>query len=237
MEGLIAGPAAQSAERIPWGCGGAGHKPLLIAHGVNSRRRAWWAAGRGFDGVEVDVAINSHGELVACHVGEEEAAACASGCGRCPRGVRLSWLLDALPRRMLLLLDCKAPGVASRAASLALSMGFNPVYVASRNHAEVSRLAVGAGALASLDSRLVGLADYLDRIGVDGVTIRAIYVDADVVAELHGRGLLVAVWVVDDARVAREAAGMGVDMIITNRPDVLGGAGRKRLRLRFPLLP
>jgi glycerophosphoryl diester phosphodiesterase len=46
-------------------------------------------------------------------------------------------------------------------------------------------------------------------------------VDAGTVAYFHGRGLAVHVWTVDDEAEMRELLAMGVDGIVTDRPDVL----------------
>jgi glycerophosphoryl diester phosphodiesterase len=59
------------------------------------------------------------------------------------------------------------------------------------------------------------LADLPHRIGPMTV------VDAKVVGYFHGRGMPVHVWTVDDEREMRELLAIGVDGIVTDRPDVL----------------
>jgi glycerophosphoryl diester phosphodiesterase len=59
------------------------------------------------------------------------------------------------------------------------------------------------------------LADLPHRIGVMTV------VDAKVVAYFHAHGMPVHVWTVDDEQEMRELLGLGVDGIVTDRPDVL----------------
>lgn len=46
----------------------------------------------------------------------------------------------------------------------------------------------------------------------------------DYIAECHKRKIAVNTWTVDDPDIARQLAGMGVDAIITNKPDVLRAA-------------
>jgi len=46
-------------------------------------------------------------------------------------------------------------------------------------------------------------------------------VNADVVAYFHGRGMPVHVWTIDAEREMRELLALGVDGIVTDRPDVL----------------
>jgi glycerophosphoryl diester phosphodiesterase len=70
--------------------------------------------------------------------------------------------------------------------------------------------AAGAGCPTSYD-----LADLPHRMS--GMTI----VDARVVSYFHGRGIPVHVWTVDDEREMRELLALGVDGIVTDRPDVL----------------
>jgi glycerophosphoryl diester phosphodiesterase len=48
-----------------------------------------------------------------------------------------------------------------------------------------------------------------------------VVVDAKVVAYFHARGIPVHVWTVDDEREMRELLALGVDGIVTDRPDVL----------------
>lgn len=46
-------------------------------------------------------------------------------------------------------------------------------------------------------------------------------VDADVVAHFHGQGMAVFVWTVDDEADMRELLALGVDGVMTDRPDLL----------------
>ena len=46
-------------------------------------------------------------------------------------------------------------------------------------------------------------------------------VDAKVVAHFHARGIPVHVWTVDEEEEMRELLALGVDGIVTDRPDVL----------------
>jgi glycerophosphoryl diester phosphodiesterase len=67
------------------------------------------------------------------------------------------------------------------------------------------------------------LADLPHRMGV--LTV----VDAKVVGYFHGRGVPVHVWTVDDEREMRDLLALGVDGIVTDRPDVLARVlGRAR---------
>lgn len=207
---------------------------LIVVHGVNSVGRALWAVRRGFRGVEVDVAPGRGGGVVCCHVSEDGVAVgLVRGVGVGCRGCGLGRVLGVLPRDVVLFLDCKVPWVCVDAVGVAVGMGFGRVYAVCRDHrvlGRVSSLFPGVGVLASLDSRLVGLAGYLESIGASGVSIRALYVDEGLVGELHGRGLVVAAWVVDDPLLAGRLAGWGVDFIVSGRPlRLVGSRGRFRV--------
>jgi glycerophosphoryl diester phosphodiesterase len=59
------------------------------------------------------------------------------------------------------------------------------------------------------------LADLPHRVGAMTV------VDAKVIAYFHARGIPVHVWTVDDEREMRDLLALGVDGIVTDRPDLL----------------
>ena len=66
--------------------------------------------------------------------------------------------------------------------------------------------------------RLPELATWADQVNPRHRSLRASYVDA-----VHDAGLACQVWTVDRATDMLRAAALGVDGVITNRPDVLRG--------------
>jgi glycerophosphoryl diester phosphodiesterase len=66
--------------------------------------------------------------------------------------------------------------------------------------------------------RLPELATWADQVNPRHRSVRASYVDA-----VHDAGLACQVWTVDRATDMLRAAALGVDGVITNRPDVLHG--------------
>ncbi len=74
-------------------------------------------------------------------------------------------------------------------------------------------------------------------VGGDGVAIEIGYLSRELVEELHGGGYGVAVWVVNDVDQALMASEIGVDLIITDRPDLLklalGGEFKRGLLRRL----
>lgn len=68
-------------------------------------------------------------------------------------------------------------------------------------------------------------AEFADQINPNHTTIDAAYVkEIQSVKGVHGRPLEVYTWTVDDGPGAVRVAGMGVDGIITNKPDVVRDA-------------
>ncbi len=51
--------------------------------------------------------------------------------------------------------------------------------------------------------------------------------DSEAVATLHGAGLMVAVWTVDDPAIALRVRAAGADILMTNRPEEIIGALRR----------
>jgi len=78
-----------------------------------------------------------------------------------------------------------------------------------------------------ISSRPVNPSKLAFQADADAVFPRYKYVDEDFVSELHRENLLVFPWTVDSADEVESLAKMGVDGVVTNRPDVAVG----RLRL------
>ena len=128
-------------------------------------------------------------------------------------------------KKINVIIDLKAKGVADEVASIIKSTKFNGViYISSKYHKELTKikhLVPQVKVLASFDGEPVGLSDYLRKIGVDGASVRAAFVDKDLVNDLHSHGYIVAVWTVNDPGLAKHLALLGVDMIITDIPETL----------------
>ena len=118
----------------------------------------------------------------------------AAGAGR-PRLRRL------LPRRA----GRAARASSSPAAPATSPSGPPPATSWRRRRARTARAAPSGYQLASLPHRMGDL----------------VVVDEPVVAYFHARGMPVHVWTVDDAAEMRELLRLGVDGIVTDRPDLL----------------
>ena len=78
--------------------------------------------------------------------------------------------------------------------------------------------------LASLGSSLEHELDEGQRAGVAMLGLEQGLVNAETVARVRGAGLTLGVWTVNDEAAIRRFIGLGVDVIITDRPDLAKSA-------------
>lgn len=208
-------------------------KPLICAHRVNTRRRLSAVLRLAPHMIEFDVNEMS-GELVAMHGVSDpplrnpllkalirEIERTIVGDPRKPLALRN--LLQGL-EGVGLWIDVKKRGIALRAVEevyrvcdptlVALSTGFYPeLRIVKREHPEVATF-LGNVSFYPPSTNVV------HEVEADGVSIEHTYLDEELVHELHRDGVLIAAWTVnrvtDIARVAR----IGVDVVITDFPDL-----------------
>lgn len=103
-------------------------------------------------------------------------------------------------------------------------LGFTPAHwvISSFHHPELARFArlrpeLRLGALTA--SLPLELARFAEQLGAWSLNCDVDFVDAELVADAHRRGLKVLVYTVDEPADGRALATMGVDGIFTNRPD------------------
>ena len=68
--------------------------------------------------------------------------------------------------------------------------------------------------------------NHLETAGTEAVTWQYPLLTPERIATLHARGFLVFAWTVDDPAIMQRLAEMGVDGIISNRPDLLARVGK-----------
>ena len=129
-------------------------------------------------------------------------------------------------RSITIIIDLKAKGVAKELARALTEIQIHnaKLFISSKYHSELAKikqLAPHVKVLASFDGEPVNASEYLRSLGMDGASVRAAFVDKNLVNELHKHGLLLAVWTVNDLSMARHLARLGVDMIITDIPEVI----------------
>lgn len=225
-------------------------RPVVIAHRgasayatENTVEAVVEAFRMGADAVEVDVRRSRDGVLVAVHdedlarlagverrVAELSYAELASL--RLRRGGRIASLNEVIEaaRGKWLVVELKELGLERDVVS-ALARLQGKALVSSFIHPALLRVKelapwVETGAIYTcLPVKPIQLA--LDA-GVDVVFPRRDFTTPELVDEAHSHGLRVYPWVVDDPREVARLVELGVDGVVTNKPDVALGALRRR---------
>lgn len=146
----------------------------------------------------------------------------------------LDELLDAVPDDLVVQVEVKAYGDPVLARTTALALARTLRRRSERERVEVLSFQVAAceeAARRGLRTRLVAWADYAPdalgrwarRAGVGGVCIEHFLLHADLISRLRAHGLSVSTGTINDAELALRAAGLGVDVITTDRPAALRG--------------
>lgn len=234
--------------------------PLIVAHKANSLRRIRALYSKGVKAFEIDVIEGASGEVLVDHVLErDEYLELVYSRYKLPRSLRrmLARVLNSAHRHYVrvrpklgdlldylgsgqgditVMIDIKARNIAGKVSEALLGSRFNgEVLMSSRYYRELSKareLVPHAKTLITLEAQPLGLTRYLKEIGASGVSIEYPYVDENLVRELKNKGFLVAVWTVNDMVLAEYLAGIGVDLIVTDKPVTmmkhLQDASRKR---------
>lgn len=195
----------------------------------------------GADAIELDVQ-QADGELWVFH--DRRLERCTDGHGVLTRqsraylesldagqGERIPtlWQVMALIRgRSELHIELKGDHTADAVAALTrraeAELGFTPAQwiVSSFHHPELARFAllrpeIRLGALTA--NLPLQLARFAERLGAWSLNCDVDFVNAELVADAHRRGLKVLVYTVDEVADRDTLAAMGVDGIFTNRPD------------------
>lgn len=217
-------------------------RPLVIAHRGASALEyenslaAFRLAGRlGADGVELDIHATGDGALVVHHddtiggVHIPTATAEAVRAQRLPNGEApplLEEALRAIDPRLRVYVEVKTLPPACDAHLIdVLDAGPHPTGYAV--HAFDHRLLARLGALRPSLPRGVLSASYPIRplvplvdAGAVGFWMDRALVDGELAALLHIAGAQLIAWTVDDPAEMVRLAGLGVDALCTNRPDL-----------------
>jgi glycerophosphoryl diester phosphodiesterase len=205
----------------------------------------------GADVIELDLHMSQDGELVVIHDDTLDRTTDGSGpvhqrslgelmrldAGRWfgegfagQRIPRLAEVLDRFAGRVPLALEIKAgstffPGIEEKVVSaLRERAAIDQTAVASFDHYALRRLkeiepTIRTAAL--LVGRPVSLSALAGPAKADGLALEASFVTKTEVEACRAAGLHIVVWVVNDPVQMRHFIGLGVDGIITDRPDLL----------------
>ena len=127
-------------------------------------------------------------------------------------------------RKMIVLVDLKSKDIHEKMTEALQKIKVHnaSIYISSKYHRELAKIKQcmpQVKVLASFDSEVINAPEYLKSLNMDGASVRAAFVDKDLINDLHRHGLIIAVWTVNDPRMAKHYAKLGVDMIITDIPD------------------
>lgn len=206
---------------------------VVVAHKANKRSVLERYLRLGAKLVEFDVTLEG-GSLVVKH-GMETGARGWRGLlmdygyilieGKDPlfRPSRLEEHLSAVGGRCGVWLDLKSRGIEREAVTLARKFGVKEVVVSSGYHhtlrsaKEVDNSVVVM--LGNVEYRPASPTKEVELAGADGISINRVFVDRELVEELHSVGYRVAVWTVNKPEEALRLREMGVDYIITDVPE------------------
>ena len=206
---------------------------------------------QGAAGIEFDVQRSADGELIVIHDDTIDRTSDGTGCvgeltlaelreHRYAAGMdgfadasipTLAEVLDWLPADLQANVELKTlprfqDGIAAAAvAEIHAADVAERVWVSSFNHHTLQQVRLAdqnlrIGVLAA--AHLWQPADYVRACGGAAYHPQAAVLQSpEVVAQCHAAGLRVHVWTVDDLELARTAERIGVDALITNRPDAL----------------
>ncbi len=220
-------------------------KPVVIGHRANSGRIVAWYRWLGLDWVEVDVYWDKDKGVVVGHPPGPVRRATLIGSFfarldymffyRNPfygRHVLAEWA-KRLSFSKGVMVDVKLPipfeELADVVEFLSKSYGFE-ILVSGNDHAYLAGLKGEYPWIKisiSIPIRPLRVADLVASTGADAVSMLHIYIDPDVVEVLHSMGSLIAAWTVNDSATAVRMAGMGVDFLVSDRPDRILGAIRR----------
>lgn len=177
----------------------------------------------GADGFETDLRLLSDRTAVLYHDDEwfDEDVETLSAVNLAERGAvlqRLSELAEYAGRTTMILEVKRAKWEDLLLESVA---GWKNVILASFDHSsirELSRRKCGIPLGITFYGSIVGVADYAAGIGAAWCFPNYHYVDAEMVAELHGRGIRVVPWTPNREREWTRLRDAGCDGIITDVP-------------------
>lgn len=205
----------------------------------------------GADAIELDIHLSRDGELVVIHDDTLDRTTSGTGpvharsieelrrldagrwFGDGFAGQRIPTLTEVLDRyagKVSLALEVKAgsilsPGIEEKvAAALRQHGAVEQAAVASFDHYALRRIKEiepGLRTAALLVGRPVSLPTLVAPCMANGVALEASFVTRTDVDACHAAGIQLVVWVVNEPAQMRHFIGMGVDGIITDRPDLL----------------
>jgi len=219
---------------------------LIIAHRgasayepENTLRSVRRALELGADMVEVDVHVSRDGHIVVVHDATVDRTTNGKGCvkdmtlkelKRLDAGLgeqipALEEVIELVRGRAQLVIEIKVPGIEERVLQTIEERALeNEALITSFYHPVVKRVKelspyVRTGVIVA--SRPLKPITLVLEANSDALFPKHIFVDLQMVEEIHRYNLAVYPWTVNTIDQTRPLIDMGVDGIVTNKPDIL----------------
>ena len=200
-----------------------GHRGSPRRHPENTIASFQAAVRAGADGFETDLRLLSDHSAILFHDHELDGRPIETlAAADFPENVHLERVRDLarFAGKTTMILEVKR----SRWEDILLSeiAGWDAIVVTSFDHttiAELSRRGVGFPLGLTIEGSIVDLPSYARRLGVRWIFPNYRYVDADLVAVLHGAGMRVVPWTPNRESEWQSLREAGCDGIITDRPE------------------
>lgn len=197
-----------------------GHRGARFHAPDNSDRGFQYLVSNGIDWVETDLRLNGIGEIVLVHDPHLPDGTPVSE-GTHPEPVRLVHMLDRYPA-LNLNLELKETAVLEPLCRLpALEQEPHRFILSSFHHALVLELKQRFPVIPCLvvqSGAMVGLADYVEQLGVDGAVLEYEFVEAAEIRQLLDRNKSVYLYTVNNPADAWAFRQMGVHGVISDDP-------------------
>ena len=210
------------------------NRPIIVGHRANTKLRLYYYLLLRLPVIELDVTKTETGELIIQHVREEEILLEELR----PKKRKLLYTiyeeLEELFHRKLVdylraingktnvMLDLKYRSKGVELAKVIEQSNYKgEIYVTSKYHKDlvlVKKYLPQAKVLLTIEDEPLDVESYLEKVGVDGISIRVAFVEKDMVEQLHKHNHKIAVWVVNESELAVCLAKLGVDIFITDKP-------------------
>jgi len=207
---------------------------LVIGHRGNTLRILWWYLRIGTPIIEVDARLVGK-EFYAVHGPSPIRRASIPGkimawidyhfFYRDPliNPLKLTRILQMIDGKADVMIDIKQLGIVDKLLETLDNSSFHgKVYVTSELHPvikEIKDLRKDIITIASINILPVDIIDIASKADADMVSIHLSLLNKEIIDNLHDHGFKVLTWTINDEKQAIEYIDMGVDGIVTDRPD------------------
>ncbi len=209
---------------------------LVVGHRGNTYRILWWYLKVGTPVIEVDARFLNN-DFYAIHGPSPIRRASVPGkimawidyrfFYRDPivKPLKLRRILEIINGKADVMIDVKQLGITSKLLKLLDEVGFKGrIYVTTELHPvvkEIKHVNPSIITIASINILPIDIVDVAAKAEADMVSIHLSLLTRDIVEQLHNNGFKVLTWTINDQKQALKYIDMGVDGIVTDRPDIV----------------